>query len=118
MILWFSSTQTRENYLHLPIKLQLPNKIIIYRNKVYVVVLCGSPKLDLREAYPWVTYWLSSRNFFRGQKSIAMQISVVMLIYLLFSYQISGGEVSEGGKLSQGGAPCPPCGRKPAYRFS
>ena len=36
-----------------------------------------------------------------------MQISFVMLIFLLFSDQISGGEVSEGGKLSQGGGAPP-----------
>ena len=52
------------------------------------------------------TSWLSSRNFFRGAKSIVMpimQISFVMLIFLLFSDQILGG-----GKLAQGGRPCPP----------
>ena len=45
--------------------------------------------------------------FFSGAKSIVMQISFVMLIFLLFSDQISGGtKVSEGvgGKLPQGGA--------------
>ena len=40
--------------------------------------------------------------FLRGGESIAMQISFVMLSFLLFSDQISGGEVSEGGKLPQG----------------
>ena len=41
-----------------------------------------------------------------------MQISFVMLIFLLFSDQISGGaKVSEGGKLPQEA----PCGRKPVY---
>ena len=36
-----------------------------------------------------------------------MQISFVMLIFLLFSDQISeGAKVSEGGKLPKGGAPC------------
>ena len=56
--------------------------------------------------------WLSSRNFFWGAKSIVMQISFVMLIFLLFSDQISGGKVSEGGKLPQEGAPCPPLCKK------
>ena len=43
--------------------------------------------------------------FFRGAKSIVMQISSVML---LFSDQISGrGKSFQGGKLPQGGAPCP-----------
>ena len=51
-----------------------------------------------------------SRNFFRGAKSIVMQISFVMLIFPLFPDQISGAKVSEGDKLPQGGAPC---GRKP-----
>ena len=44
-------------------------------------------------------YWLSSRNFFRGGKSIVMQISIVIL---LFSGQISGRR-----KFS-GGCPLPP----------
>ena len=48
-------------------------------------------------------FWLSSRNLFRGAKSIVMQISFVMLIFLLFSDQISGGaKVSEGGTASGG----------------
>ena len=42
-----------------------------------------------------------------GAKSIVTQLSFVMLIFLLFSDQISGG------KLPQGGAPLPRCGRKP-----
>ena len=53
--------------------------------------------------------WLSSRNLFLGAKSIVMQISFVMLIFLLFLDQISGGaKVSKGGKLPQGGTPLPP----------
>ena len=41
-----------------------------------------------------------------------MQISFVMLIFLLFSVQISGGgKVSERGQTASGGGPC---GRKPA----
>ena len=58
--------------------------------------------------------WLSSRIFFRGTKSIDMQISIVMLIFLTFLDQISGGQKSRavgGGKLLKGGASC---GRKPA----
>ena len=52
--------------------------------------------------------WLSSRKFFQGGKSIVMQISFVMLIFLLFWDQISGRtKVSEGGKLPQGAPPCP-----------
>ena len=46
------------------------------------------------------------QKFFRGE-SIVMHISFVMLIFILFSDQISGG------KLPQGSAPFP-CGRKPA----
>ena len=65
---------------------------------------------DEFEAISSFQSWLSSRNFFRGAKSTVMQISFVML---LFSDQISGrGKVSRGGKLPQGGAPCPR-GRKP-----
>ena len=45
-------------------------------------------------------FWLSSRNFFRGAKSVVMQISFVML---LLSDQISGG-----AKFSRGVSPCPP----------
>ena len=41
--------------------------------------------------------WLSSRNFFRGAKSVVMQIYVVMLIFLLFLDQISGGQKSPRG---------------------
>ena len=41
-----------------------------------------------------------------GAKSIVMQMSFVKL---LFSDQISGrGKSFQGGKLPQGGAPCPP----------
>ena len=47
-----------------------------------------------------------------------MQVSFVMLIFLLFSNQIFwGAKVSEGGgggKLLERGAYCSPCGRKPA----
>ena len=49
-----------------------------------------------------ITGFLS--GFFQG-KSIVMQISFVMLIFLLFSDQISGGSL-QGGKLPHGGAPC------------
>ena len=48
--------------------------------------------------------WLSSRNFFMGAKSIVMQISFVLLIFLLFSDQISGGQKSLRGAN---------CGAKP-----
>ena len=57
-------------------------------------------------------------NFFRERvKSIVMKISFVMLIFLLFSDQISEAKVSEEGKLSQGAPPPPasPRGRKPDY---
>ena len=47
--------------------------------------------------------------FFRGAKSIVMQISIVIL---LFSDQISGR-----GKSFQGGTPCAPGGRKPVLNF-
>ena len=58
---------------------------------------CGN-KIDLIGQF-----WLSSRNFFRGAKSILMQISFVML---LFSDQISGkGKSFQGSKLLQGGTP-------------
>ena len=56
----------------------------------------------------YLSNWLSSRNFFRGAKSIVMQISFVML---LFSDQISGGGKSlQGGNCLRGGRP--PCERK------
>ena len=45
-------------------------------------------------------------TFFRGAKSIVMQISVVILTFLLFSDHISGGgaKVSEGeGETASGG---------------
>ena len=45
-----------------------------------------------------------------------MQISFVMLIFLLFTDQIlffgGGAKVSERGKLLEGAPSCPPCGRK------
>ena len=54
---------------------------------------------------PLFQFWLSSRNFFRGAKSIVMQISIVIL---LFSDQISGrGESFREGKLPQGAPPAP-----------
>ena len=43
--------------------------------------------------------WLSSRNFFRGRKSVIMQISFVM--------QILGEGKSPRGQTASGGAPCP-----------
>ena len=53
--------------------------------------------------------WLSSRNFFRGAKSIVMHISFVMLILLLFLDQISGGrQKSPRGQTVSGGRPLPP----------
>ena len=65
-------------------------------------------------ARPTFITWLSPRNFFRGE-SIVMQISFVML---LFSDQISGrGKSFQGGKLPQGGAPCPPPPWKKARLF-
>ena len=55
------------------------------------------------------------QEFFRGGgegESIVMQIYIVLLIFVLFSDQISGGKVSEGEKLLQGGAsPAPLCRR-------
>ena len=77
-------------------------------------------------------HWLTERtNFTRdtgflpgifgggGAKSIVMKISFVMLIFLLFSDQISGGQKSPKGegKLHQG-EPLPLCGRKPGYGIS
>ena len=60
--------------------------------------------------------WLSSRNFFReGAKSIVMQIYFVMLIFLLFSDQISGAAKCPRGENYLRGRPLSPCGRKPAY---
>ena len=47
-----------------------------------------------------LSFWLSSRNFFRG-KSVVMQISFVIIIFVLFSDQISAG----GG--GQTAAPAP-----------
>ena len=53
--------------------------------------------------------WLSPRNFFGGgTKSIVRQISFVMLIFLLFSDQISGGRSLRGGANWFRGRPCPP----------
>ena len=52
------------------------------------------------------TGFLPGIFFGGGAKSTVMQISFVMLIFLLFLDQISGGGVSEGGKLPQG-APHP-----------
>ena len=43
-----------------------------------------------------------------GAKSIVMQVSFVVLIFLLFSNQISGGAKSPRGVTASGGAPCPP----------
>ena len=46
------------------------------------------------------------QEFLQGAKSIVMQISFVMLIFLLFSDQISGEQKSRGGgKLPQGASP-------------
>ena len=44
-----------------------------------------------------------------GAKSVVMQISIVMLIFLLFSDQISGeAKVSRGGETVSGGVARPP----------
>ena len=62
---------------------------------------------------PMSRFWLSSRNFFQGG-TIVMQISFVMLIFLLFSDQIlRGTKVSEWGSLPERGASLSPCGGKP-----
>ena len=55
--------------------------------------------------------------FSGGAKSIVMQISIVILLFL---DQISGrGESFQGGQTaSGGGAPCPPCGRKPGNMYT
>ena len=58
---------------------------------------------------PGITHILAFFQQFRGAKSIVMQISFVMLIFLLFSDQISGGQTASGGVPLP-----PPCGRKPA----
>ena len=51
------------------------------------------------------TFWLSSRNFFQGAKSIVMQISIVIL---LFSDQISGrGKKFQGENCLRGAPPAP-----------
>ena len=57
------------------------------------------------------------QEFFQGAKSIVMQISFVMLIFLLFSDQISGGQKSLRGQTASGGHPLPPFGRKPVYQI-
>ena len=51
---------------------------------------------------------------FSGGKTIALYNSVVMLIVLLFSDQISkeGGKSLQGDKLPQLGHPCPPLWKK------
>ena len=60
---------------------------------------------NLRESRNLTVTGLSSRNFFRGRaKSIVMQISFVMLIFLLLWDQVSGGR----GKLPQEGRPSLP----------
>ena len=61
--------------------------------------------------------WNCPGIFFGGEaKSTVMQISIVMLIFLLFSDQISVGEQKfPSAKLPRGGRPLPPCGRKPAF---
>ena len=53
--------------------------------------------------------------FSGGAKSIVMQISFVMLIFLLFSDQISGGGKVSEGQTASGGHPLPSCGRKPGF---
>ena len=52
--------------------------------------------------------WLSAGNSFQGggAKSIVMQISFVMLLFL--------DQISGGGKLPQGGAPPAPLWKKPS----
>ena len=53
-------------------------------------------------------YWLSSRNIFQGAKSIVMQISFVVQIFLLFlDINFREAKVSEGDKLLQGAPPAP-----------
>ena len=50
-----------------------------------------------------------------------MQISFVMLIFLLFLDQISGGQKSLRGQTALGGGGAPPaplCGRKPVWGIS
>ena len=51
------------------------------------------------------------QEFFQGVKPIVMQISFVLLFFLLFLDQISGGSI-RGGKLPWG-CPLSPCGGKP-----
>ena len=50
------------------------------------------------------------QEFLRGARSIVVQISFVMLIFLLFSGQILGAQKSLQGP------PLPPCGGKPAFK--
>ena len=51
----------------------------------------------------WCYCWLFSRNFL-GAKFIVMQISIIMLMFLLFSDQISsGGKSLWGGQTAWGG---------------
>ena len=52
--------------------------------------------LSLIECNNTTLYWLSSRNFFQGAKSIVMQISFVMLIFLLFWTKFQGGQTASG----------------------
>ena len=68
----------------------------------------------LAEAFA-ATIWLCSRIFSGWTKSIVMQISFVMLIFLLFSDQISRGRSLRGGQTASVGRPLPssPRGRKP-----
>ena len=63
-------------------------------------------------------FWLSSSQR-RGAKSIVMQISIVMLIFIFFRTKFQGEEQkSSGGKRLGGGASLPTnCGRKPVLDF-
>ena len=62
-------------------------------------------------------YWLSSRNFFRGESTV-IQISFVMLIFPLFSDQtLGGGQSLRGGQTASGGTPAPPSPWKKARIF-
>ena len=57
------------------------------------------------------------QEFFQGVKSIVMQFSFVMLIFLLFSDQFSGGKSLWWGQTASGVAPpCPPVEESQAHQ--
>ena len=68
--------------------------------------------MNLGRYFLWVDAGFLPGIIFQGggqAKSIVIQISFVMLIFLLFSDQISGALESLRGELPHGAPPAPPC---------